>query len=95
MMTLTISNIDEFYDIAHNNYEISKAIIDCLLLNLKSKKHHFNFLKINVLETNSNYFLSLDTRNAFDILMKNLIIFEQNEDWEGCILIRDTLNSLK
>ena len=74
--------------------EISRAIVEVALKNLKGKKRFIPVLEIYVEEDETIYDVTLDRSNILDTLEQNLAIHERNEDYEGCARIAKAIKEL-
>ena len=74
--------------------EISRAIVEVALKNLKGKKRFIPILEIYVEEDETIYDVTLDRLNILDTLEQNLEIHERNEDYEGCARIAKAIKEL-
>jgi len=74
--------------------EISRAIVEVALKNLKGKKRFIPILEVYVKEDETIYDITLDRLNILDTLEQNLEIHERNEDYEGCARIAKAIKEL-
>jgi hypothetical protein len=74
--------------------EISRAIVEVALKNLKGKKRFIPILEVYVEEDETIYDITLDRLNILDTLEQNLEIHERNEDYEGCARIAKAIKEL-
>jgi len=92
---ITVNNSDEFQELVdQKDFRISKAIVEGILDNVKSKKKHVHVISIFCEEDNSIFDLTLERKNFLDTLIHNLPAFEKMEDYEGCQLIQETIKQL-
>lgn len=94
--SITVKDQDEFEELMlENNFEISSAIVNIILKNLKGKKKNIHILEINVLEEQTIYDITINRDDMLDSLEKNLKIHEDNEAYEVCSKIVEAIEYLK
>lgn len=95
-LEITVKNSEELTELMNEgSYEISKSLVNHILLNLNTKKKRVHVISIFCEEDQSNYDLTLERSNFLDTLERNLPTFEQAEDFEGCIEIQKAIKQLK
>lgn len=95
-LEITVKNSEELTELMNEgSYEISKSLVDHILLNLNTKKKRVHVISIFCEEDQSNYDLTLERSNFLDTLERNLPTFEQAEDFESCIEIQKAIKQLK
>lgn len=95
-LEITVKNSEELTELMNEgSYEIAKSLVNHILLNLNTKKKRVHVISIFCEEDQSNYDLTLERSNFVSTLEKNLITFEQAEDFEGCIDIQNAIKQLK
>lgn len=94
--SITVKDQGEFEELMlENNFEISSAIVNIILKNLKGKKKNIHILEINVLEEQTIYDITINRDDMLDSLEKNLKIHEDNEAYEVCSKIVEAIEYLK
>ena len=93
--SITVNTQEEFEELMkENNFEISSAIVNTILDNLKGKKKHVHILEINVIEEQTIFDITIDRKDMLESLEKNLKIHEDNEAYEKCSEILNDIEYL-
>lgn len=93
---IEVETYQEFEDLIYNkDLNISKAIVDKILNNLKTKKRFIPVLEINISDENKIMDLTVDREDFIDTLEKNLEIHIFHEEYEKCVAIKNAIDSLK
>ncbi len=94
--SITVNTQEEFEELMkENNFEISSAIVKTILGNLKGRKKHVHILKINVLDEQTVYDITINHKDMLESLEKNLEINEEHEEYEVCSKIAEAIEYLK
>jgi hypothetical protein len=92
---IKIDTLEEWEEMMkHQNYDISKAIVDKILENLHTKKRFIPILEIEINNNEEIYDITLDRKNMLNTLQVNLKIYEKYEDYEGCDNIIKAINTI-
>jgi hypothetical protein len=87
---------DEFqYAIDGKSLEISNAIINIALKNLKTQKRFIHALEVYILDDDKIYDITIDRRDMLETLESNLEIQEYHEEYEMCSTIKKAIDKLK
>lgn len=93
---IKISNRYEFDEmVKEKDFRISKAIVEGILENLNSKRKYINVLTIDFIEENQYLDITLEKRHFSKTLEENLIHYENQELYEECEKIQQTIKQLK
>jgi hypothetical protein len=88
-----VNTLEEWEEMMkHQNYDISKSIVNKILENLHTKKRFIPILEIEVNNNGEIYDITLDRKNMLNTLQVNLKIYEKYEDYEGCDNIIKAIN---
>jgi hypothetical protein len=91
-----VKTMNEFNKlIAEQNYDISKAIVERLLININTKRRFIHVLEVEIKDENDIYDFKVDRKEMISTLEENLKIYEKNENYEGCDNILKAIESLK
>ena len=90
-----VNTLEEWEEMMkHQNYDISKSIVNKILENLHTKKRFIPILEIEVNNNGEIYDITLDRKNMLNTLQVNLKIYEKYEDYEGCDNIIKAINTI-
>jgi len=90
-----VNTLEEWEEMMkHQNYDISKSIVNKILENLHTKKRFIPILEIEVNNNGETYDITLDRKNMLNTLQVNLKIYEKYEDYEGCDNIIKAINTI-
>jgi hypothetical protein len=90
-----VNTLEEWEEMMkHQNYDISKSIVNKILENLHTKKRFIPILEIEIKDNEEIYDITLDRKNMLNTLQVNLKIFEKYEDYEGCNNIIKAINTI-
>jgi hypothetical protein len=93
---LKVQNLETFEEMLRNkDLKISKVIVETALKNLFNKKRFIHILKVELIEEEQIYDITLDRNNLLDTLKQNLEIHELHEDYLGCIEINKAIKQLE
>ena len=93
---ISVFDSDEFEKlVANRDLRISKALVDTILKNLKSRKRYFHALSILVEQEQTIYDITVDRQDFVTTLQQNLPILEENEDYETCAEVIKAMDYLK
>ena len=93
---ITVNDNEEFEDlIKSEDINISNALIDTILLNLKGRKRHIHALSVVVIEDSSIYDITVDRNDFLSTLKSHLHIFEVHELYEKCSEIVNAVKFLE
>jgi hypothetical protein len=93
---ISVFDSDEFEKlVADRDLRISKALVDTILKNLKSRKRYFHALSILVEQEQTIYDITVDKQDFVTTLEQNLPILEENEDYETCAEVMKAIGFLK
>jgi len=92
---IKVNTLEEWEEMMkHQNYDISKSIVNKILENLHTKKRFIPILEIEVNNNGETYDITLDRKNMLNTLQVNLKIYEKYEDYEGCDNIIKAINTI-
>jgi hypothetical protein len=95
-LEINVNNIEEFQQIIDSkDFRISESIVKSILNNLNTKKKHVHIISINVLEDGSILNMTLEKKFFAETLEENLKFFVEQERYEECQQIINTINQLK
>jgi len=95
-LEITVNNSEEFEDLIKNqDLDTSKALVETVLKNLKSKRRHIHALSVTVVEDSSIYNITIDRNDFSTVLQNNLKSLETHEEYELCSEIVKALDYLK
>jgi hypothetical protein len=90
-----VNTLEEWEEMMkHQNYDISKSIVNKILENLHTKKRFIPILEIEINDNGEIYDITLDRKNMLNTLQVNLKIYEKYEDYEGCDNIIKAINTI-
>jgi hypothetical protein len=93
---ISVFDSEEFEKlVADRDLRISKALVDTILKNLKSRKRYFHALSILVEQEQTIYDITVDKQDFVTTLEQNLPILEENEDYETCAEVMKAMGYLK
>ena len=93
---ITVNNSDEFQELVdQKDFRISKAIVEGILDNVKSKKKHVHVLSITCLEEGEIYDITVERKHFAETLEENLPYYIREEQYEACSRIVRTIDELK
>lgn len=96
MKQIKVDTYEDFLAMAKNkDFMISKQIVETILGNLKTRKKKIPVFEVKVDDEDTIYTLSMEKNEFLSILEKNLIHFEREEEFEGCVEIVEAINYLK
>lgn len=94
-LELTVNNSDEFEDLINRqDKDVSEALVETILKNLKGRKRHLHVLSVAVVEEGSIYDITVDREDFEDTLQKQLPILEKHELYEMCAEVVKALKYL-
>ena len=89
---IVVFDSNEFEELITNkDIRIAKALVETILNNIGGRKRHIHALSVLVENEQTIYDITVDRKEFLSTLKQNLPIFEQNELFETCILIRDAI----
>ena len=95
-LELTVNSSGEFEDMMNNqDKEVSEALVETILKNLKGRKRHLHVLSVAVIEEGSIYDITIDRNDFEDTLKKQLPILEKYELYETCSEVVKALKYLE
>ena len=90
-----VNTLEEWEEMMkHQNYDISKSIVNKILENLHTKKRFIPILEIEINDNGEIYDITLDRKNMLNTLQVNLKIYEKYEDYDGCDNIIKAINTI-
>ena len=93
---ITVNNSDEFQELVdQKDFRISKAIVEGILDNVKSKKKHVHVLSITCLEEGEIYDITVECKHFAETLEENLPYYIREEQYEDCSRIVRTIDELR
>jgi hypothetical protein len=93
---ITVNNSDEFQELVdQKDFRISKAIVEGILDNVKSKKKHIHVLSVTCLEEGEIYDITVERKHFAETLEENLPYYIMEEQYEDCSRIVKTIDELK
>jgi hypothetical protein len=93
---ISVFDSEEFEKmVANRDLRISKALVDTILKNLKSRRRYFHALSILVEQEQTIYDITVDKQDFVTTLEQNLSILQDNEDYETCAEIVKAIKFLK
>jgi len=93
---ISVFDSEEFEEIiAKRDLRISKALVETILKNLKSRKRHIHALSVIVEQDQTIYDITVDRKDFITTLENNLPIYEEHELFEECIEIVNAIKFLK
>jgi len=95
-LELTVNNMEEFQNIVDSkDFRISESIVNSIFSNINTKKKNVHILTVNILEEGSVLDVTLERKFFIETLEENLKYFIEQEKYEDCKNIVDTINQLK
>ena len=93
---IIVDNSDEFQKLVDNkDIRISKAIVEGILKNITTTKKHIHVLSVACVEEDEVYDITVDRKYFIETLEENLPNYVEEELYEDCQKIVDTINLLK
>ena len=93
---IIVFDSNEFEELITNkDIRIAKALVETILENINGRKRHIHALSVLVENEQTIYDITVDRKEFLSTLKQNLPIFEQNELFETCVLMRDTIIDLE
>ena len=93
---ITVQNSDEFQEMVDTkDFRISEAVVSGILKNIDSKKKHIHVLSIACIEDDAIYDITVECKHFAETLEENLPYYVQEERYEDCRVIADTIKKLK
>ena len=95
-INLRVKNEREWKKMVSNkDFQISKIIVNSILKNLNTENDKINVILVELIDEDQILDICLDKTEFLITLEENLKNFEKNEDYEGCILIKNAIDKLK
>jgi hypothetical protein len=95
-MEITVDNSEEFHKLVDNkDFRISKAIVEGILKNINTSKKHIHVLSVNCIEEDEVFDITVERKYFIETLEENLPHYENEEMYEDCQRILDSINLLK
>ena len=92
---INLNSSEEFQEmIDKKDFNISKAVVDSILGNLKSRKKNVHMLSVKCIEENTVFDITIEKVAFADTLKQNLAYFEKREMFEECIAINEAITTL-
>lgn len=96
MLKLHLKTQDELADKLKNGYEeLSMEIVDTVLKNLDEEEGEFKIAEITFEESDDIADIYVEPEDFILTLSQNIWVFEENEDYETCIKVRDAIKYLE
>ena len=95
MVTKLVVKTEFEMETKQRTYSFAKVIVDTILQNLKSKRQHIHVFAIEVLDEEEIYDVTLHRENFLETLIDLLPIYEQEEDYLGCIEIQNAIKQIQ
>lgn len=93
--TFKVNTLEEFQEMVDKkDLSISKAVVDSILGNLKTRKKNIHMLSVKCIEENTIFDITLEKKDFIDTLKQNLVYFEKHEMFEDCIRINEAITQL-
>jgi len=93
---ISVFDSDEFERmVANRDLRISKALVETILKNLNGRKRHLHALSILVEQEQTIYDITVDRKDFVVTLEQNILILQDNEDYETCAEIMKAIKFLK
>jgi secreted Zn-dependent insulinase-like peptidase len=93
--TFKVNTLEEFQEMVDKkDFSISKAVVDSILGNLKSRKKNVHMLSVKCIEENTVFDITLEKVAFADTLKQNLAHFEKHEMFEECVKINEAIVQL-
>ena len=93
--TFSVNNEREFHSLIKNkNFDISKAIVNSILNNLKSKRKNIHILTVKCLDEDTIFDVTLEKSHFAETLRDNIKFYEKLELYEECDKINKAINEL-
>jgi hypothetical protein len=87
--------LDEFQGLVdRKDFSISRAVVDSILNNLKTRKKHIHVLSVKCVEEDTIFDITLERTHFIDTLKNNISYFEDREMYEDCIKINEGIKIL-
>lgn len=93
---IKVSTYQDFLDLTQNKkFYIAKTIVDSVLDNISTNRNSVPIFEVNVEDEGEIYTLSMERSEFQSVLERNLKHYEQEEQFEDCIKIKNAINYLK
>jgi protein-arginine kinase activator protein McsA len=93
--TFKVNTMSEFQEMVNKkDFNISQAIVESILSNLKSRKKNVHMLSVKCIDEDVIIDITLEKSNFADTLKENLKHYEKHEKYEECEKIRDGIAQL-
>jgi hypothetical protein len=90
-----VDNMGQFQDmVTSKDINISKAIVNAIIGNLKTRKKFIHMLSIKCMDENTTFDITLERSHFADTLKENLKYFEEGEWYEECSKINKAIGVL-
>lgn len=90
-----VTSLDEFQGLVdRKDFSISRAVVDSILNNLKTRKKHIHVLSVKCVEEDTIFDITLERTHFIDTLKNNISYFEDREMYEDCIKINEGIKIL-
>jgi len=90
-----VTSLDEFQGLVdRKDFSISRAVVDSILNNLKTRKKHIHVLSVKCIEEDTIFDITLERTHFIDTLKNNISYFEDREMYEDCIKINEGIKIL-
>ena len=93
--TFKVNTLEEFQEMVDKkDFNISKAVVNSILGNLKTRKKNVHMLSVKCIEENTVFDITLEKVAFADTLKQNLAYFEKHEMFEECVKINQAIMQL-
>jgi hypothetical protein len=94
--TIKVNSVSDFQNmINEKDFNISRAIVDSILENIKTRKKSILILSVKCMEENQIIDITLEKHHFIETLKTNLPYFEKREMYEDCIKIKSGVKLLE
>lgn len=90
-----VTSLNEFQGLVdRKDFSISRAVVDSILNNLKTRKKYIHVLSVKCVEEDTIFDITLERTHFIDTLKNNISYFEDREMYEDCIKINEGIKIL-
>ena len=93
---INVESTDEFQELINSkDFRIAKAIVEGILANINTKKKYVHVLSVVCEDEDEIFDITVERKHFYETLDENLKYYVENEEYEGCQKIIETITLLK
>jgi hypothetical protein len=93
---IEVGSAEDFQELINSkDFRIAKAIVEGILSNINTKKKHIHVLSVICIDEDDIFDITVERKHFAETLDENLKYYVENEEYEGCQKIIETITLLK